>query len=343
MRRGLLSWSHDEVPPAVLAGRLSALTAAMRCEGIGAVLIHTDFTRSAAVSRLTQFVPYWGRGVVVVTADGAVTFANNLSNRVSGWMRSVSALEDIVCGPAIGAALAARLPAGPQRVAVVEPAHFPDDIIAELLAQRPDAETVDGTALFEAALGGQTVTPAVRAHLLEISAEGLAAGLAQAGGREANAVVAAAERHVRLAAAEEVLVALAPDATASPLLRRIEGGARLGPAFTLHLSVAYKGFWLRRAATVAGWAEDLDAWFAALSADPALATSPAATVGAALDRLPVGTPDLWRIEAPRGGAPLAVVAGSGGEDAGPLTDLASLTVRIRHPQGWWLAAGPVGG
>ncbi len=58
MRRGLISWSREETPVAVLEERVARLQQAMKSEGMDAVLVYTSLARPAAVSWLTQFVPY---------------------------------------------------------------------------------------------------------------------------------------------------------------------------------------------------------------------------------------------------------------------------------------------
>ena len=62
MRRGLISWSHEEVPAPVLERRVARLQDRMRDAGLGAMLVYTSFARPSAVAWLTHFVPYWNLG-----------------------------------------------------------------------------------------------------------------------------------------------------------------------------------------------------------------------------------------------------------------------------------------
>ena len=68
MRRGLISRSVDELPDAVLETRLKRVRAAMRTDGLDALVIYTNNTRPAGVSWLTGFVPYWSEALLVVPA-----------------------------------------------------------------------------------------------------------------------------------------------------------------------------------------------------------------------------------------------------------------------------------
>src|SRR5258706_7806600 len=87
MRRGLISWSRDEVPPSVLEGRVARLQEQMRNADLGATLIYTSFARPSAVAWLTHFVPYWNEALLVVSATGAPVLLAAFSKRVHDWIR----------------------------------------------------------------------------------------------------------------------------------------------------------------------------------------------------------------------------------------------------------------
>jgi hypothetical protein len=82
MRRGLISWSRDEVPASVLEGRVARLQEQMRAVELGAVLIYTSFARPSAVAWLTHFVPYWNEALLVVFPTGAPVLLAAFSKRV---------------------------------------------------------------------------------------------------------------------------------------------------------------------------------------------------------------------------------------------------------------------
>ena len=50
MRRGLMAWDSDEIPVRVLKDRAERLQAAMAAAGQEAMILYTNFIRSAAVS-----------------------------------------------------------------------------------------------------------------------------------------------------------------------------------------------------------------------------------------------------------------------------------------------------
>src|SRR5215469_7358201 len=103
MRRGLISWSRAELPEAVLAARVARTQAAMAAAGLDALVLYTNNTRTAAVSWLTGFVPYWSEGLCVLHRTGGPMLVVALSNRVRRWIESVSRVERVVPSPRIGA------------------------------------------------------------------------------------------------------------------------------------------------------------------------------------------------------------------------------------------------
>src|SRR2546429_9320271 len=104
MRRGLISWSGEEVPSSVLEGRVARLQEQMRVAELGAVLIYTSFARPSAVAWLTHFVPYWNEALLVVFPTGAPVLLAAFSKRVHDWIRSVSHLGEVRSPPGFGPA-----------------------------------------------------------------------------------------------------------------------------------------------------------------------------------------------------------------------------------------------
>ena len=89
MRRGLISWSKDEVPAAALDARVRRVQQALGPAGLDVLLAYSSFPRPAAVSWLTHFVPYWNEALVAVLPEGAPTLFAAFSKRVHPWIREV--------------------------------------------------------------------------------------------------------------------------------------------------------------------------------------------------------------------------------------------------------------
>src|SRR5436190_2054237 len=113
MRRGLICRSN-----AVLDARLARLRAAMTEARLDALIIYTNNTRTAGVSWLTGFVPYWSEALLVVTHDRLPVLVAALTYRVKSWIERVSRLADVIHTPRIGL-VPARLIAGVKADAAV--------------------------------------------------------------------------------------------------------------------------------------------------------------------------------------------------------------------------------
>ena len=211
MRRGLMAWDSDEIPVHVLKDRAKRLRAAMAAARQDAMILYTNFIRSAAVSHLVGFSPYWADGILLVPSEGEPVFATTLSKRVGTWIQSVKPVGDLVNTPSPGKALGERLAKpGVRRVAILELDAFPGGLYNEIAAALPRVEFVDGSETFAAA---RSPADAVERALLEradaIARDAL--GAAPSGATDIGAAVGAVEVRARLHGAEEVYVAIAPD------------------------------------------------------------------------------------------------------------------------------------
>lgn len=352
MRRGLMAWSQQEVPAGLLESRIARLVSGMRSQGLACLLAYTDIARPAAVSALTHFIPYWSNGVLLVTPSAEVRLVATLSRRVAGWIRSTSRLDGLINTIDLGGGLVDQLRelgAGTARVGVVELNSFPTSVVAAVRNGHPSIELRDATELLVSALAVKELCPrSAQERCMHIARSALEVGALAAHCGDANAVVAAADGMARREGAEEILVAVAPDAARDPRLRRIEGTTPLGETYLFQVSIAYKGHWMRlgRTLNTAGpdpWISEADALFERAAGEIASGESPHRALHAVLSNLSNSRLDSWRVEAAHGGLALAVVAGSppftSGKPAtyGPLT----LTARLRREESWWFGATPI--
>jgi hypothetical protein len=347
-----MAWSREEVAANVFERRVAAVAAGVRARGLDCVLAYTDLTRPAAVSALTHFIPYWSNGVLVVTPAAGATLVATLSRRVNDWIQSTSRLDGLVNTLDLGKGVAAALPASAKtglRVGVVDLASLPCCVSAAIRTLHPDTVFEDAADLLAAALAAEQGRADVIAQRCQaIARTAMTAGAEAAASGEANQVLAAAEGAARREGAEEILLAMAPDAQADPRLRRVEGGAALGEVFMLQATVAYKGCWLRLGRTLTtgaarAWIGETDTWCEQLVSEIAGGTPAKAAIDAAIARLPGASRAAWRLETARAGLPLATVDGSEPFSAKDLLPAAlhTLTLHLRHAQGCWFGAAPV--
>lgn len=344
MRRGLISWSLEEMPVAVLDARVAQLQAAMRAENLGAVLAYTSFAQPAAVHWLSNFTPYWSEAFLVVFPDGAPILLASLTQRVHPWIREVCHIGDVLMVPRLGAGAAKLLGEkidAHARVGVVGLDSLPWSVAEPLFGNSPGASLIDASAMFAALRQPpDTSERKLAVHAAEIGRAALNAVPENA--RHASDVTAAIEAAARLAGAEEVLQRLAPDLHASAALLRMEGDAALGTQHAIELSLAYKGIWVRLARSVAtgtapaSW-QAAENWFA----------NTVARIGEIQDgQLPIAPPGKlirWSLEASIGVLPLTVVAAKDMAATHVLGSgsLAVFSVQLELEDGHWHCAAPL--
>jgi Xaa-Pro aminopeptidase len=303
MRRGLIAWSKAELPESVFAARLERLRAAMAKEALDAVVVYTNNTRTAGVSWLAAFVPYWAEGLLVVPREGDPLLVMAFSNRVVGWGKSVSCVARFEGTPRVGLGAGKYLASiGAKRVGIVDFDTLRAAIAADLAEAASGVALGDASALFERAraqadpaeieLAARAGTIAQRA-LAKIRGDEKAIGEA----------LAAAEGEARGAGAEEVYLAAAPDLARDHRFRRIEGAVEPGKSFAVRATVAYKGSWVRMTRTLLRDAADAN-----------LSDRAAEIFAAAVARLPEASGftglSSWLIEGCRTAQPLDPIMGS---------------------------------
>jgi Xaa-Pro aminopeptidase len=337
VRRGLISWSRDEVPAPVLDARVARLQAAMRDAELDAVLVYTTFARPSAVAWLTHFVPYWNEGLLAVFSSGAPVLLAAFSKRMHDWIRSVSHVGEVRSVSQLGRAAAdllEHLPAS-ARVGVVELDALPWSVAEPLASSRRDEALVDASELFASIRQPADDTEIRLAQRATGIAEKAFASI-PADAVRASQVLAAIERSARLDGAEEVLARLAPDLAAGTALRRLEGDLPLGARYAVELSIAYKAAWARITRCFASdppaswrqaraWAADWAVGAAGSAAGP-----------------PPGAVAFWTLEACVGTQPFSVI----GSAVGPrgtvrAGTLACYSIQLQLADGPWLGGAPV--
>jgi Creatinase/Prolidase N-terminal domain len=303
MRRGLISHSKAELPDAVLDARLARLRAAMAEARLDALLVYTNNTRTAGVSWLTGFVPYWSEALLVVAREREPVLVVALTYRVKSWIEGTSRVAEVIHTPRIGLE-AARMIAGWKADAAIGVADLDGlsaGIADDLREAGPRLMLHDATTLF--------ARLRVKADPAEIALAVKAASIAQdalsrppARGAALGDIIADAEARARGLGAEEVYIAAAPDLARDHRLRRIEGEAARGASFALRATVAYKGTWIRLVRTFVG--------DGAATPDEAAAGRFAAAVAELPSERGFAGFSSWLVEGCRIAQPLAPLMGS---------------------------------
>jgi Xaa-Pro aminopeptidase len=354
MRRGLMGWDQAELPKGTLGERLARLQGAMARDGFDALLIYTNIVRPSAVSWLTAFTPYWIESLLLVRRNGVPILATALSKRVADWIRATSWLEEIINTPKPGAAIGQRLAAdGCKRVGVLELDALPAGLYDDVTAAASGVDLVDAGATFASCRRAIDATERRligRADALAVAALGQ---VDPSAAKDAGVLAGLIEKHARLAAAEEVYIAVAADLDADRRPVPAADAVTLGRRFAVRASVAYKGNWVRRTRSFArdeAGARAMargDAWLAGFVSSIAANKPLAGQLEASLNNLPGAELRSFMAESVIGTYPLEVVASSRttGNGALPGRSFAVLSVELAIDGVPWLGAAPafVGG
>lgn len=354
MRRGLISWSREEVAEQVLDARVARLQQRLQAEGMEALLAYTAFDRPAAVSWLTHFVPYWNEALLAVFPSGAPVLLASFSKRVHPWIREVCHVGEILGAPALGRATAdllkQRIP-GASRIGVINRDGLPWPLAEPIAGAVRSGALVDATDLF-AAVRQPADAAEIRLAERAASIASHAFDSIPKSATKASEVLAAMDRTARLEGAEEVILRIAPDLADAAVLRRMEGDTALGSRYALECSLAYKATWIRATRSLSlgaaprSW-EAASGWLreAVATIDEAGVAAGPAHRSAAPGRL-----DGWAIEACVDSRPLSVVSAGGESHAAKATSaggalragsLATLSLRLELADGPWFASVPL--
>lgn len=347
MRRGLMEWNPQELPLEAIEARIARLRSAMRSAGLDAFVAYTNIARPSAVAHLTGFTPYWNEGLLLVPMGGRLVFATALSNRVADWIRATNPVSEVVSTPRPGALLGGRLAQDQsvKRVGVLELDSLPSELADHLAAAAPATQWVDAGAMF--ARIRCDIDTAERRLLARGDALAVAAlqQSAAAAGSDAGALASRIEQHARLAGAEEVHIAAAPDLTRDTRLNRVAKHAALADRFAVRASVAYKGSWVRRIRTVASddASARANAWFDSMASTLQPGQPLPGQLAAQLRSLPGATLKDWTAEGCIGSYPLEVIGSSRQPEREPLAAgrFLVLTVGLSLASGPWIGGAPL--
>jgi len=233
MRRGLMHWDARELPLELFETRIVRLRKELALAGLNGLIIYTNNVRPSAVHYLTGFTPYWSEGLLLLPIRDRPVFATALSNRVADWIRSNDPVSEVISTPRPGTLLGERLAGdvSANQIGILEIDAMPCELFDDLSAAAPDILWVDASTQFATARSG--IDTAEQRMLARADALAVAAfdqvDIEQS--LDAGALAALIEKHVRLAGAEEIYLAVAPDLTADHRLNRVSKPAKLTERF----------------------------------------------------------------------------------------------------------------
>lgn len=246
MKRGLVSWEKNELPPEELAARLAAVHALARSRNVDAVVVYSDVWRSNDARFLSNYMPYWNRAFIVVPLDDKPILLCALSPRVYPWIKTVTVHETIIASPSPPATLfklcAER---GWKRVGVCDLDGLPADLHAELSSGK--VELVDIPRIeFRPAPAPAEVR--MHARAARMAREALEQELSTVKEQNDHELTGTLERVLRHAGAEDVVI-LVSDGKGPPIPAE---GRPVGAHTSVVVAIEYNGHWAKVTRNFAG-------------------------------------------------------------------------------------------
>jgi hypothetical protein len=251
MKRGLVSWEKNELPPEELAARLAVVHAVARNESVDAVVVYSDVWRSNDARYLSNYMPYWNRAFVVVPREEKPILLCALSPRVYPWIKTVTVHETIIASPSPPATLfklcAER---GWKRVGVCDLDGLPTDLHAEMTSGKVELVDIPRSELRPTP---SAVEVRMYAHAARMAREVLEQELTTVGNQNDHELTGRLERVLRRAGAEDVVI-LVSDGQGPPIPAE---GRPVGPHTSVVVAIEYNGHWAKVTRNLAGVTSDV--------------------------------------------------------------------------------------
>lgn len=246
MKRGLVAWDREEVPPETVERRKEEVLAWLQAEQIDVLLVYGDVFQSDDLHYLTNFNPYWMNAMAVLTAEGDLFVLTSLSARVKNWIASTSWVNPERILPAAGqlgwkaADIVETMGSGKKCIGLAGP-YMPHTVYQQLRQRLPWAEITDVSMRFRRLRRrADEVMLRLTERAAQIASGCLALVVERVVSRDTLPLgLAAAERYARYEGAQDVVIHA--DCTMADAEKDL---------LLLEVMVQYKGCWAVAGRTV---------------------------------------------------------------------------------------------
>jgi hypothetical protein len=220
MKRGLIVWDESALPRSALEHRLERARDAARTEGVPAIVVYADVWRSNRARALVNFMPFWGRSLLVIPVDEPPVLLCGNSPRVYPWLSTVTFVEELRPTKDFGARLLELASErGWTRLGVLDRQKLPFDIdrtLADAALEVVDLEPWDDLITLD------TTELAMRRGTVRKARELVERTVAELGPSTERDLVAGLEGALRRAGMEDVLIRISQGLSA-PRLATADG------------------------------------------------------------------------------------------------------------------------
>jgi len=235
MKRGLITWDENELPPAVFEMRLAKARAALAKQDLPALLVYSDVWRSTEGRHLTNFMPYWNRSLIVIPREQPSVLLCGLSPRVYPWIKSVTIFEEIrPASKLVPTLLQLCEERAWTKLGVLDLARLPHEIHLPLAASNLGISGVKLELTDEAEV-------AMHRRAEKMAREILTAELPKGAGLTDYQFSGLLERAFRRAGAEDLVLLFSTGGS----VPRPARGTMLGDRYSVAVALEYRGHWAR--------------------------------------------------------------------------------------------------
>ncbi|HEY4342260.1 MAG TPA: hypothetical protein VGM97_20115 [Steroidobacteraceae bacterium] len=246
MKRGLITWDQERVPPNAFATRMNALNELMERYAVPALAVYTDVWRSNDVRYASNYMPYWNRAFAVLMRAQPPVLLCSLSPRVYPWIKTVTIHETIVPSPNLPIQLLKlATDRGWPCVGFLDFEGLPHDLYVQIRAAQLQIIDIPREL---ARTAPDAAEIAMHRQAAVIAREALDALVQDAIGMNEFTLIGRIERLVRRAGAED-LITLVSDGNSH---FRPASGEIVGPNTSIMAAVEYSGHWAKVSRNLAG-------------------------------------------------------------------------------------------
>jgi hypothetical protein len=244
VKRGLITWDRSQVPPDVFEQRVDRVRGVLLERDLPALIVFSDLWRSNQARFFSNYMPYFNRALLIIPRDTPQVLLCGLSPRVYGWIRSVTAIEDVrpagnFAKPLFEIAAERKW----QRIGVLDLEQLPYDMFKNLQSGSLNLVNVESPAVFSP--GDDKTELGMRLRAWHEASVVLEEEIPNGVGLVDHHFVGRLERRFRRSGAEDLIVLLTNGRTvpAPP------SGATLEENFSVSIALEYRGHWVRLSRT----------------------------------------------------------------------------------------------
>jgi hypothetical protein len=239
VKRGLITWDKNELPPEVFQRRTDIARKVLMERGLPALVVYSDLWRSNQARFFANYMPYFNRALLILPVEGKPTLLCGLSPRTYRWIQSVTPIEDVrSAGNFVKPLTEIATERGWRKVGVLDAPQLPYDLSKALRSGPFEIVNVESAAVFHPEKDDYEL--AMRRKAAAMARTATEKALPEGVGKIDYEFVGELERNLRMAGAEDLVILLTNgDGPPAPAC-----GRELKEGYSVSLALEYRGHWV---------------------------------------------------------------------------------------------------